>query len=159
MLSNDSQEDSTNVLNTVNDQSTLLQRIHDLDIVSLNIYNSDGLYFCIRSDMEEKIHKHITQTDVYVLLKELNDDTNSTYIRQHLDNIVEHITLLLNDLLTRQCITHSQFYQMLVERSMVRMDYLYFLPDTSKVSYYFLSSCLLEQYVYISRKEYLFDRL
>ena len=83
--------------------------------------------------MEAKILGHMTRTGAYSFIEELSDD-NPTCVRKQLDSIVEHVTTSLNDLLARQCITESQFYQMTIERSMVRMDYGYFLPDTSKVS-------------------------
>ena len=109
------------------------QHLNDTSTVLVDIYNSNGLCLCELRVMEAKILGHMTRTGAYSFIEELSDD-NLTCVREQLDSIVEHVTTSLNDLLARQCITQSQFYQMTIERSMVRMDYGYFLPDTSKVS-------------------------
>ena len=109
------------------------ENLSDMNVVLLDIYNSNGLYLCELHEMEAKILGHMTRTGAYSFIGELSDD-NPTCVRKQLDSIVRHVTTSLNDLLARQCITESQFYQMTVDRSMVRMDYGYFLPDTSKVS-------------------------
>ena len=110
------------------------QYLHETDTVLLDIYNSNGLYMCQRSDLEAKIRAHVTRTGAYTFIEELSD-TNPTCVHQHLDGVVKKVTTLLKDLLDRQCITESQFYQMAIERSLVRMDYGCFLPDPSKVSF------------------------
>ncbi|CAF3782409.1 unnamed protein product [Rotaria sp. Silwood1] len=70
----------------------------------------------------------MTRTGIYLLIQELNEtDLNS--VQRHVSKIVEELTLLLNDLRERQCLTDIQVQQMTVQRSMVQIDYLYFLPD------------------------------
>ena len=107
------------------------ENIKEMDAVLLDIYNSNGLYLCERQEMEAKIRRHMRRTGAYAFIEELNKD-NPTCIRQQLDSLVERVTTLLDDLLARQCITESHFYQMTVDRSMVRMDYGCFLPDPSQ---------------------------
>ena len=107
------------------------ENIKEMDAVLLDIYNSNGLYLCERQEMEAKIRRHMRQTGAYAFIEELNND-NPTCIRQQLDSLVERVTTLLDDLLARQCISESHFYQMTVDRSMVRMDYGCFLPDPSQ---------------------------
>jgi hypothetical protein len=107
------------------------ENIREMDAVLLDIYKSNGLYLCERQEMEAKIRRHMRRTGAYAFIEELNKD-NPTCIRQQLDNLVERVTTLLDDLLARQCITESHFYQMTVDRSMVRMDYGCFLPDPSQ---------------------------
>jgi hypothetical protein len=108
------------------------QNLNDMNAVVLDIYDSNGFYMCDRIEMETGIRAHINQTDAYAFIAELNHG-HPMCVRQQLDNDVAHVTTLLNDLLARQCITESQFYQMTVDRSMVRMDYGYFLPDLRRV--------------------------
>ena len=104
------------------------ETLNDMDAVLLDIYNSNGLYLCEHQEMEAKIRPHMRQTGAYAFIEELNKD-NPTCIQQQLDNLVERVTTLLDDLLARQCITKSHFYQKMVDRSMVRMSYGCFLPD------------------------------
>ena len=107
------------------------ENVKEMDAVLLDIYSSNGLYLCERQEMEAKIRRHMRRTGAYAFIEELNKD-NPTCIRQQLDSLVECVTILLNDLLARQCITESHFYQMTVDRSMVRMDYGCFLPHPSQ---------------------------
>ncbi|CAF3316270.1 unnamed protein product [Rotaria sp. Silwood2] len=96
--------------------------------VLLDMFNSNTIYLCDKYEMDEKVSKHMTQTGAYSLIQELNE-TNPIYVQQHLNKGVEQVTSLLNDLLERQCLTNIQVQQMSVQRSIVQMDYLYFLPD------------------------------
>ena len=130
-LDNSQQRSRTNL--GIIDGGFFRQHLHDTETVLLDIYNSNGLYMCQQSDLEEKIRAHVTRTGTYTFIEELND-ANPSCIRRQLDNVVEKVTTLLKDLLARQCMTDSQFYQMSIERAMVRMDYGCFLPDPSKVS-------------------------
>ena len=107
------------------------ENLNDMNVVLLDIYNSNGLLMCERHDMEAKIRTHMAGTGAYAFVEELNDN-NPMCVRQQLDSVVERMMALLNGLLLRQCITESHFYQMMVDRSMVRMDYGCFLPDPSQ---------------------------
>ena len=115
------------------DSEYFQENLNDMNVALLDICNSNGLYLCEIQEMEAKILAHMTRTGAYAFVEELSDD-NPMCVRKQLDNVVDHVTTSLNDLLARQCITESQFYQMIADRSMVRMDYGCFLPDTSKVS-------------------------
>lgn len=103
----------------------------------LDVYNSNALYLCKKNEIKTKVTAHMKQTNAYSLIDELSE-TNPTCVQQHLDMIVKQVTILLNDLVTSHCINDSQFRQMNVERSKVRMDYLFFLPDLHQVSRFFL---------------------
>lgn len=129
MTLNDARERSQTNLCII-DGAYFQQNLNDINAVLLDIYRSNGLYMCDRSEMEANIRTHMAHTGAYAFIGEVNDG-NPKCVRQQLDSIVEHVNTLLNDLLGRQCITESHFYQMTVERSMVRMDYGCFLPDPS----------------------------
>ncbi|CAF1365092.1 unnamed protein product [Rotaria sp. Silwood1] len=63
--------------------------------------------------MDDKVFQHMTRTGTYLLIQELNaTDLNS--VQRHLSKIVEELTLLLNDLHERQCLTDIQVQQMTV---------------------------------------------
>ncbi|CAF4979325.1 unnamed protein product, partial [Rotaria sp. Silwood1] len=63
--------------------------------------------------MDDKVYQHMTRTGTYLLIQELNaTDLNS--VQRHLSKIVEELTLLLNDLRERQCLTDIQVQQMTV---------------------------------------------
>ncbi|CAF1590017.1 unnamed protein product, partial [Adineta steineri] len=95
----------------------------------LDVYNSNALYMCKNKEMQRKIMEHVKGTNAYSFMEKLYE-TNPTCVQQRLDTIVEQVTTLLNDLITSHSINDSQFRQMNVDRSTVRMDYLFFLPDT-----------------------------
>ena len=103
----------------------------------LNVYNSNGIYLCEHNYMKTKIFTFMQQTKAYCLIEELQEK-NPTCVQQHLDHIFEEINTLLDDLIKSHCINNSQFLQMKVERSQVRMNYLFFLPDLRHVSSIFL---------------------
>jgi len=99
----------------------------------LDVYNSNAIYLCNQNEMKRKVTAHMKRTNAYSFIAKLNE-TYPTYVQQHLNIIVEQVTTLLNDLVTYDCINDSQFRQMNVKRSKVRMDYLFFLPDIRQVS-------------------------
>jgi hypothetical protein len=110
----------------------------------LKTYGSNAMYSCTKNEFEEHISIFITQTNAYNLIEELND-TNSDCIQKYLDDLVNQITTVLNDLLQFQFINSMQYQEMKVIRSKVRFDYLFFLPDTRKVS---IVSCFLHPYFF-----------
>ncbi len=57
------------------------------------------------------------------------EETNRYWIEKYLDNTIKRIKKALIHLLYYQLKTHSQLKKMLVTRSKVGVDYLYFLPD------------------------------
>jgi hypothetical protein len=98
----------------------------------LDMFNSNAIYLCEQKEMDGKVMKHMIQTGAYSFVEELHNK-NTNCVRHYLNKIVEQKTLLLNDLLDHQYLSDIQVQQMTVKRSMVQMDYLYFLPDARKV--------------------------
>ncbi len=128
------------------------QEVKDNGGILLDMFNSNTIYMCEKKEMDEKVSQHMIRTGAYSLIQELNE-TNSNYVQQHLNKIVEQVTLLLNDLHTRQCLTDIQVQQMSIERSLVQMDYLYYLPDAHQVSMLLFSVVCREYlFLYVSRK-------
>ncbi|CAF1265289.1 unnamed protein product [Adineta steineri] len=136
--------------------SRLYQQIlKSQDCQLVDVYNSNALYICESKDMKTKIMAHMKRTNAYSFIEKLCQ-TNSTCVRQHLDTIVERVTTLLNDLVTSHSINDSQFRQMNVDRSTVRMDYLFFLPDLRQkhVSFQPIMVCHLGPTIEIARYIY-----
>jgi hypothetical protein len=123
------------------------REVKDNGSLLLGMFNSNAIYLCDKSEMDKKVSEHIIQTGAYSLVEELND-TNPNCVQQNLDNIVKQVTSLLNDLLERQCLTDIQVQQMKIERSMVQMDYLYFLPDARQVGIIFFRF-FIDGYMYM----------
>jgi hypothetical protein len=96
------------------------------------------------------------RTNAYSFIAKLNE-TYPTYVQQHLNIIVDQVTTLLNDLVTSDCINDSQFRQMNIKQSKVRMDYLFYLPDLHQVSRLFFISYFPLFYSYLNRKMYHFN--
>ncbi|CAF1441177.1 unnamed protein product [Rotaria sordida] len=136
----------------ISDIQCFQQEIKDNDGVLLDMINSNAIYSCKKYEMNDKISQHMNRTGAYSLIQEFNE-TISNYIEQHLNNSVEKVTLLLNDLFERQCLTSIQVQQMDVQRSMVQMDYLYFLPDAhqSDIPFEPVMVCCLGPTIGISR--------
>lgn len=110
----------------------------------LHVYNSNGIYICKREEMQSKTMAQMNRTHAYAFVEELNV-TKPDCVRRHLDNIVKQISTSLNELLEFHCINDVQFRQMIVERSTVRMDYLFFLPDLRQVSAFLCFVSLMSQ--------------
>jgi hypothetical protein len=100
----------------------------------LDVYNSNGIYLCENNEMKKNISAHMKRTNAYYLIEKRNVK-NPTCVQRHLDHIVKQVNTLLYDSLKSHDINDSQFRQMNVERSKVRMDYLFFLSDLSQVSH------------------------
>jgi hypothetical protein len=122
----------------------------------LDVYNSNAIYLCKHNEMKRKVTAHMKRTNAYSFIAKLNE-TYPTYVQQHLNIIVDQVTTLLNDLVTYDCINDSQFRQMNVKRSKVRMDYLFYLPDLHQVSRLFFISYFPLFYSYLNRKMYHFN--
>lgn len=108
----------------------------------LPAYKGTGYHVYSAGDFQPKVSEFMARTDVYSFICKLS--RSHPYTSQEcLVNIVNCIETTLNNLLHSQCITEAQYTEMNINRSMVRMHYLYFVADTNKVclllslSYYY----------------------
>ncbi|CAF2794264.1 unnamed protein product [Rotaria sp. Silwood2] len=97
----------------------------------LKTYKSHAMYSCTSDEFETNISKFFTETNAYSLIEELNE-TNRASVETHLDGLVNNVKTALDHLLEEQCINSMQHQDMQIHRSKVRLDYLFFLPDTRK---------------------------
>ena len=83
--------------------------------------------------MEQKVLDHMTSTGAYSLIMILND-SNQHFIEKVVKRMDKRITLTLDKLLAAQLITSAHYNTMKVNPAKRRLDTLYLLPDTRRVS-------------------------
>ncbi|CAF1366022.1 unnamed protein product [Adineta ricciae] len=108
------------------------QKFKEQNRLLLKTYKSNAMYSCTINEFESKISTFFTQTNAYDLIEELNTTVNPEYVGKHLDDQVDKVKMILDNLLEQQSINLMQYEEMKIMRSKVRLDYLFFLPDTRK---------------------------
>lgn len=96
-------------------------------------YKGTPFYISSKNDFQEKEVAYITQTSTWVLLHKLNG-VHQNASQLCLAKILEEIETKLSHLLDSKYINEVHHCQMNINRSLVRMHYLYFVPETHKVS-------------------------
>lgn len=133
LLSNDSnrrrplyQIQSKKDLETIQKEFQLHHRIL---LPTLNTYS---YYSCEKNEMEQKINQHMTMTNAYRFIMELDDIT-----QDHFDTLLlqrdYYIATTLNNLFQYHCINYTQWQQLISHQSRTRYDLLYFLPVLHQV--------------------------
>jgi hypothetical protein len=115
------------------DIKMIRQLLKEQNRLLLKAYKSNAMYSCLIIEFDERISIFMTETNAYSLIEELNE-TNPDCVKKRLDNIVEHVNTTLDNLLQHQSISAMQYEEMKISRDRVRLDYLFFLPDTRHVS-------------------------
>ena len=126
------------------DIKVIRQLLKEQNRLLLKAYKSNAMYSCTINEFEEKISTFMTQTNAYSLIEELNE-TNPNCVKKMLDTTVKQVKTTLDDLLQHQWISAMQYEEMKSSRDRVRLDYLFFLPDTRHVSVAIFFSIVLFQ--------------
>ena len=113
---------------------TIEEQLKEKNRILLKAYNTYAYYSCDTTEMKQKVAEHMTRTGAYALMVVL-DENNQHYIGKYLDCLDQRITLTLDSLLHDKLITSSQWKKMKVYRDKGRLDSLYFLPETRRVSH------------------------
>jgi hypothetical protein len=100
----------------------------------LKTHKPNTMYSCTMDEFKEKISTFMVTTNAYSLINELNDTINPNCVKNTLDHVVEKLQIILDGLLQNEWISWMQYQEMQIQRTKVRLDYLFFLPDTRKVS-------------------------
>ncbi|CAF2907439.1 unnamed protein product [Rotaria sp. Silwood2] len=108
------------------------QQLQANNRILLPTYNICAYYSCELTDMQQKVHEHMTRTGAYRLIMEL-DQTNPYSLEEFLKKINNEIMKKLNGFLHNKLITYSQWEQMTINQSNSQLNTLYFLPDTRQV--------------------------
>ncbi|CAF2131128.1 unnamed protein product [Rotaria magnacalcarata] len=114
-----------------NDIKLIRQKFKEQNRLLLKTYKSNAMYSCTINEFESKISAFFTNTNAYSLIEEFNE-TNTDRVQKYLDDLVDKVKTILDNLLQYQSINPMQYHEMTVMRSKVRLDYLFFLPDTRK---------------------------
>jgi hypothetical protein len=112
---------------------TIRRELEERSRLLLTVYNTYAYYSCARTEMQQKVLDHMTSTGAYCSIMTLND-SNQHLIEKVVKRMDKRITLTLDKLLAAQLITSAHYNTMKVNPSKRRLDTLYFLPDTRRVS-------------------------
>lgn len=108
------------------------QKLIDGNKIMRASYNNLQFHEYPASDFKRKSFRYIKQSGIYKCIGEINE-INPKVSQKCLTNIVEQVEHTLNDLLCSKIITARQYVHMHMNRSIVQLNYLYFVPDTEQV--------------------------
>ena len=114
---------------------------------------------------QKKVSEFMTQASYYSFVCKFSRYHHPYTSQERLVDIVKTVETTLDDLFHSKSITEAQYKMMKIDRTLVRMNYLYFVSETHKV-------CILVCFViflldlsdftficvYFYRKKCLFDR-
>lgn len=120
------------------------------------IYKDVGYHLDSMHTFQKKVSEFMVQASYYSFVCKLS--RFHPYDSQtRLVDIVQTVETTLDNLFHSKSITEAQYKMMKIDRTLVRMNYLYFVSETHKVCILFIFLFLF--YIMMYRKEYLFDRL
>ena len=136
---------------------SLRQELIKKKYLLFEVYQSELYYLCSIDEMKLKVLQHFTQTEAYVLIKDVNQsyshpndyspiNINEHYVAELLQMIQNKLEQLLTDLQRRHAINSFQSQQMRMNTKRIRLDYLSFQPDTQYVNF----SRLIDSFNYFS---------
>ncbi|CAF3931569.1 unnamed protein product [Rotaria sp. Silwood2] len=107
------------------------------DLVEKNLilrpsYQGNGFHLYTINEFQQKVSHFMTQTDIYSFIKKLTYP-NGDASQQYLATIVDQVETTLDNLFHSQQISKVQHWRMRINRSFVRMNYLYFVADIREV--------------------------
>jgi DNA-binding transcriptional regulator GbsR (MarR family) len=121
----------------------LLQE-HDL-ILRRTTDDQNTFYVADRTVFEAKAKEYLqTMANTYPVVVRRNlEDENDEAMKNEVNDMIDSINMSLGILKSRKLLDSEVIQRMELDRSKVRLPYLYFLPDVSKVSVSFvvLKSC------------------
>ncbi|CAF2145382.1 unnamed protein product, partial [Rotaria magnacalcarata] len=94
-------------------------------------YKGSSVYICSQNSFQQKVDHYMARTDAYKLIHQLNG-VNQNASQKCLADIVERVEIRLHHLLRSKSITKRQYLAMTIDRSSLRLNYLYFVPETHK---------------------------
>lgn len=97
------------------------------------LYKNNGFHLCTNNEFQQKVSDYMTQTNIYSLTNRLIDSYTDAS-KKCLADVVDQVQTTLDNLLHSQHLTKLQHSRMSIDRSSVRLNYLYFIVDTRKVS-------------------------
>ncbi|CAF1049518.1 unnamed protein product [Rotaria sordida] len=119
----------------VRQQMLILRRksIED-NIILRAAYKAPGVYIFLAKKFQKKSLDFMLQTGAYLCVQELDDEEKQKHVSQeYLASIVHRVETTLKNLLDSKSISEVQYTMMNVNRSLVRLNYLYFVPSTDEM--------------------------
>ncbi|CAF2845146.1 unnamed protein product [Rotaria sp. Silwood2] len=107
------------------------QQLRNENLILPPIYKDIGYHMEPVNTFHHKVNQFMNQTNSYSFVFKLSR-SYPTASQNHLAKMVERIETTLNNLLTSKSINETQYMAMKIDRSTVRMNYLYFVSDTHK---------------------------
>ncbi|CAF1274906.1 unnamed protein product [Rotaria sordida] len=109
--------------------NTIRSQLRKRDYLLLKVYNTHHYYVCHINEMKQKVSDYFSESETFLLIQNLHE-TDSDYVRNLLNTIMNQLKNVLDDLLQRHCITELQLQQMQMDPARVRLNFLSFQPDT-----------------------------
>ncbi|CAF1182246.1 unnamed protein product [Rotaria sordida] len=120
----------------VRQQMLILRRksIED-NIILRAAYKAPGVYIFSAKKFQKKSLDFMLQTGAYLCVQELDDDEEKQkhVSQEYLASIVHRVETTLKNLLDSKSISEVQYTMMNVNRSLVRLNYLYFVPSADEM--------------------------
>jgi len=103
-------------------------------LIVRTVYKGYSSYIGSANEFQEKSAKYIHEMGIYMFIDNVNP--RNPIVSQHcLKTIMKQVERTLKDLFSSKSISHRQYILMHPNLSCVQLNYLYFVPDTSKVCY------------------------
>ena len=116
--------------------------------------NMNTFYVGNRRDFETKANKYLTKSDDYEIVLCIHDDMNKDQqISKEINEMVTSMNILLEKLRERKSLDKKLIDSFLLDSNKIKLPYLYFLPDISKVRDY------IESIIIISSIDFIFVSL
>ena len=84
------------------------------------------------NQFQQRALNYIEKTGIYHFINTINP-SDPKISHQCLNEMIQQVDTTLNNLLASKSITDAQYVLMRPQRSIIRLNYLHFVPDTSKV--------------------------
>ncbi|CAF1638522.1 unnamed protein product, partial [Rotaria magnacalcarata] len=94
-------------------------------------YKGSSVYICSQNSFQQKVDDYMIRTGAYKLIHQLNG-VNQNASKKCLIDIVERVEIKLHNLLRSKSMGKRQYLAMTIDRSSLRLNYLYFVPETHK---------------------------
>ncbi|CAF4558298.1 unnamed protein product [Rotaria sp. Silwood2] len=107
------------------------QQLRKENLILQPIYKDIGYHVESKNTFYNKVKQFMYQNKSYSIIFQLSR-SSPTVSQNHLAKMVERIETTLNNLLCSKSINERQYMAMKIDRSTVRMNYLYFVSDTHK---------------------------
>lgn len=112
---------------------SLREKLIKENLIARAPYKGDQFYIGSKVEFEERATAYINQTGLYNLIDIINPTVSQTCLK----TVLKQVEITLNNLHASKSITDWQYVLMHPRRSIIRLNYLYFVPDLHEVCFLF----------------------